>query len=125
MRYCGEASAASERLRIPAGLVPASRAALDAYLQGMLDSDALAVTSVARELAREVIDPPGASGLGPLSTVARLASDRLVAAAHSRRVWLFVGRSTTQARLNAWCRRIRTARRFVPDSWARWSAARS
>src|SRR4030095_16796407 len=57
--YCSEASAASERLRIPAGLVPSSRAALDAYLQRMLDSDVLVVTSRARELAREVIAPPG------------------------------------------------------------------
>ncbi len=122
--YCGEASAASERLRIPAGLVPASRAALDTYLQGMLASDVLAVTTVARELAREVIDPPGARALWPVATVARLAAIGWLPP-RLRAAYGFSWDLDDEARLMAWCRRLRTARRFVPDSWARWSVARS
>jgi uncharacterized protein (DUF2236 family) len=122
--YCSEASAASERLRIPAGLVPSSRAALDAYFQRVIDSNALVVTSHARELAREVIAPPGATALWPASTVARLASVGWLPP-RIRAAYGFSWAPRDQARLTAWCRRIRAARRLVPDRWARWSAARS
>jgi uncharacterized protein (DUF2236 family) len=122
--YCHEASAASGRLRIPAGLVPASRAALDTYLHTVMDSDVLAVTSRARELAREVIDPPGVRVLWPASTVARLASIGWLPP-RIRAAYGFAWNSRDQARLAAWCWRIRTARRLIPDRLARWSAARS
>jgi len=74
--YCHEVSMGSERLRIPAGMVPASRGALDVYLQQILDSDVLSVTSVAREVAHEVIEPPGARALWPATTVTRLVTAR-------------------------------------------------
>ena len=122
--YCSEASVASERLRIPAGRVPSSGAALDAYLQRMLDSGVLVVTSRARELAREVIAPPGSMALWPASTVARLASVGWLPP-RIRAAYGFSWAPHDQARLTAWCRRIRAARRLVPDRWARWAAARS
>jgi uncharacterized protein (DUF2236 family) len=122
--YCHEASSASERLRIPAGLVPASRGTLHTYLQRVLDSDTLAVTSIARDLAREVIDPPGVKALWPAATVARLATIGWLPP-RVRAAYGFSWSPGDDARLTAWCRRIRTARRLVPDRWARWSAARS
>ena len=121
--YCAEASAASERLRIPAGMVPASQEALNAYMQNVLASDVLAVTSVAREVAREVIDPPGARALWPAATVTRLASIGWLPP-RIRDAYGFTWTSGDAARLNAWCGRIRTARRFLPDVVARWSGAR-
>jgi len=122
--YCSEASAGSARFRIPPGLVPASRAALHTYLQAVMESDVLAVTSVARDLAREVIDPPGARALWPASTIARLAGVGWLPPS-LRTAYGFSWSPRDEARLAAWVRRIRTTRRFVPDRWARWSAARS
>jgi uncharacterized protein (DUF2236 family) len=122
--YCSEASAGSLRLRIPAGMVPASRAALHAYLQRVLDSEVLAVTTVARELAREVIDPPGARALWPAATVSRLASVGWLPP-RIRAAYGFPWTTKDEARLQAWCRRIRRTRRYLPDRLARWSAARS
>jgi uncharacterized protein (DUF2236 family) len=122
--YCSAASAGSGRLRIPAGLVPASRGALHAYLQRVLDGDVLAVTKVARELARDVIDPPGARALWPAATVARLVSVGWLPP-RIRAAYGFSWTANDEARLQAWCRRIRRARRYLPDRVARWSAARS
>jgi uncharacterized protein (DUF2236 family) len=122
--YCAEASAAGDRLRIPSGFVPSSRAALDAYLQHVLESDLLAVTPAARELAREVIEPPGAKMLWPAATISRLASIGWLPP-RIRAEYGFSWGPEDEVRLSAWCRQIRTARRFVPDRWARWSAAKS
>ena len=122
--YCCEASAGSVRLRIPAGLVPASQQALRAYMQRVRDDRVLAVTSMARELAREIVNPPGARALWPAATVSRLATIGWLPP-ELRAAYGFEWTSGDEARLAAWCRRIRTARRYIPDRWARWSAARS
>ena len=122
--YCCEASAGSERLRIPAGMVPASQRALQAYMQRVRDGRVMAVTSMARELAREVVDPPGARALWPAATVSRLATIGWLPP-HLRAAYGFEWTAGDEARLTAWCRRIRAARRYVPDRWARWSAAQS
>jgi uncharacterized protein (DUF2236 family) len=71
-----------------------------------------------------VIDPPGANMLWPAATISRLASIGWLPT-RIRAEYGFSWGADDQARLNAWCSRIRTARRFVPDRWARWSAARS
>jgi uncharacterized protein (DUF2236 family) len=118
--YCAEVSASAHRLRIPPGFVPASRAALDSYLQRMLQSDTLAVTSSARALAREVIEPPGATALWPAATISRLATIGWLPP-RIRAEYGFAWDAKDEARLTAWCRRIRAARRIVPDRWARWS----
>jgi uncharacterized protein (DUF2236 family) len=89
-----------------------------------MDSNVLVVTSRARELAREVIAPPGSTALWPASTVARLATVGWLPP-RIRAAYGFSWAPHDQSRLTAWCRRIRAARRLVPDRWARWSAARS
>jgi uncharacterized protein (DUF2236 family) len=122
--YCREAGAGSICLRIPPGMVPASREALHAYLEGVFTSDVLAVTSMARELAREVIDPPGARALWPAATIARLASIGWLPP-RIRAAYGFSWTAHDAAQLETWCRRIRRARRIVPDRWARWRPARS
>jgi uncharacterized protein (DUF2236 family) len=121
--YCAEASAAGERLRIPPGVVPASRAALEIYLQQILESETLAVTSAARALAREIVEPPGAAALWPAATVSRLATIGWLPP-RLRVEYGFSWDVDDEARLAAWCRRIRAARRVVPDRLARWSTAR-
>lgn len=120
--YCAEASASGDRLRIPPGFVPASRAALDTYLQRALESDTLAVTSAARAIAREVIEPPGATALWPAATISRLATIGWLPP-RIRAEYGFAWGPRDDARLTAWCRRVRTARRFVPDRLARWPSA--
>ena len=121
--YCDEASRGSERLRIPAGMVPASRAALDIYLQQILDSDVLSVTSVAREVAHEVIEPPGARALWPATMVTRLVTIGWLPP-RIREAYGFPWTNEDARKLARWCRRIRTARGHMPNALARWSVAR-
>jgi uncharacterized protein (DUF2236 family) len=121
--YCREASTGSPLLRIPPGMVPASGAALRVYLQQVFDGDVLAVTSVARELAREVIDPPGARALWPATTVTRLATIGWLPP-RIRAAYGFPWTADDAAKLAAWCKRIRIARRYLPSALARWSASR-
>jgi uncharacterized protein (DUF2236 family) len=121
--YCAEASAASPRLRIPVGSVPSSRDALDAYLHRMLESQTLAVTSTARELAHEVIEPSASNALWPLSAVARLASIGWLPP-RIRLAYGFSWDEQDDRRLDAWCRRLRHVRRLTPDRLAQWQAVR-
>ena len=121
--YCAEASAASPRLRLAAGSVPSSRVELDAYLGRMLEGPTIAVTSAARELAREVIEPPGSYALWPVSSVARLASIGWLPP-RIRTAYGFSWDDEDDRRLKAWCRRVRFVRRLTPDWLAQWPAAR-
>jgi len=121
--YCSEASAASPRLRLPAGSVPSSRDALDAYLHRMLEGRTLAVTSAARELAHEVIEPPASDALWPLSAISRLASIGWLPPS-LRAAYGFSWDEQDDRRLDAWCRRVRFVRHLTPDRLAQWPAAR-
>ncbi len=121
--YCAEASAASPRLRLAAGSVPSSRDDLDAYLVRMLEGPTIAVTSTARELAREVIEPPASDALWPVSAMARLASIGWLPP-RIRSAYGFQWDDEDDRRLDAWCRRVRFMRQLTPDWLAQWPAAR-
>jgi uncharacterized protein (DUF2236 family) len=71
-RYCAEASGIEPRLGIPAGRLPRTEADLREYLDEMLASGAIEVTEAARDLAREVIEPPAPRILKPLLRIAAL-----------------------------------------------------
>ena len=123
-RFCAEASEAGWRLRIPAGMVPASNATLEDYLGRMLGSGAIAVTGAARELARAVVEPPGGALLWPWSSIVPLAAIGWLPPP-IREAYGFAWDARQARRLDRWCRRTRALRRLMPDRLARWSAART
>jgi uncharacterized protein (DUF2236 family) len=71
-RYCLESSGIEARLGIPAGRLPRTESALQAYLETMLASGVLEVTDTARALAREVLAPPAPRILRPALWLAAL-----------------------------------------------------
>ena len=76
--YCAESAAIEPRLRIPAGSLPRSVAALDAYVTAELGSGEIRVTDTARDLARGVLHPPGSAPAWPGLAVLRLATAGLL-----------------------------------------------
>lgn len=71
-RYIVEAASGAARLGLVGSQVPQSKDEVHAYLEHMLASGEIAVTATARELAHEVLNPPGARLLGPLGAAPRL-----------------------------------------------------
>jgi uncharacterized protein (DUF2236 family) len=121
--YCVEVSASSPALHIPLGLVPASRAALEAYLADMLNGNALSVTAVAKELAGDVVSPQGWRALGPVAELWRLTTVGWLPPS-LREAYGFGWDDAQEARLDRWCRRIKAVRHRTPDWLAQWRPAR-
>lgn len=71
-RYCAEAARGGPLLRIPEGVLPTSYAALQAYLEGMLASERIAVGERARALAAALLAPLGPLPLRPIEALLRL-----------------------------------------------------
>ena len=71
-RYCAEATAIAPLLHIPEGVLPASYAALQEYLHGMLASPRIAVGRRARTLAAALLAPLGPPPLRPLEALLQL-----------------------------------------------------
>lgn len=77
-RYCAEASAVEPRLGLPAGRLPRSWEALQAYLDAMLAGGAIAVGPTARRLAAELLEPPGLRWVRPVVWGLRLVTAGLL-----------------------------------------------
>lgn len=122
-QYCREGEDIALRLGIPAGTRPASRAALTHYMDEMLAAGAIAITPVARELAREVVAPPFWRMLWPAGYVNRLTTIGLLPP-RVREAYGFDWSPRDDRALARWAARIRTSRRFTPDAVALWSKAR-
>jgi len=73
--YYADQRVVARVLGIPAEILPADHAGFDAYFDGMLAGDALAVTNTAREIASAVLDPPVRL---PATGVARLVTAGLL-----------------------------------------------
>jgi uncharacterized protein (DUF2236 family) len=71
-RYIVEAASGAARLGLPENRAPQSRADVRLYLDRMTSGGEIAVTPAARLLAHDVLNPPGARLLGPVSTATRL-----------------------------------------------------
>jgi uncharacterized protein (DUF2236 family) len=80
-RYCAEAAVMEPLLDIPAGELPRTTAALDAYMHEMFASGRIAVTGRSRALARAVLFPPGWRLLWPMFRPAQLITIGLLPAA--------------------------------------------
>ena len=72
--YCAESADIEGLLRIPAGALPRTAAALESYVAGRLASGEIRVTDTARTLARGVLYPPMSAPAWPALAVLRVAT---------------------------------------------------
>jgi uncharacterized protein (DUF2236 family) len=122
-RYCAEGAATAALLRLPPETLWRSRAELDAYLADMHASGRIAISSVARRLAREVATPPGRFATWPAGEIHRLATIGLLPPA-VRDAYGFRWDARQDEALARWARRVRGLRRHAPGWLAQWPAAR-
>ncbi len=64
--FYGDQRALARVLGVPAEILPARWADFRSYFDSMLESDELTITATAREIAKVVLNPPGAASSGPL-----------------------------------------------------------
>ena len=73
-QYCAESAGIEDLLRIPAGSLPRTASALEAYVASRLASGEIHVTDTARALARGVLYPPMSAPAWPALATLRLAT---------------------------------------------------
>jgi uncharacterized protein (DUF2236 family) len=122
-RYCEEAARIEPLLGIPAGYLPRRHGELIRYLDAKLAGPEIAVTDVARTLARDVVYPPLAWPLRPLLAVARLPAVGLLPVA-IREAYGFRWSPARQRALGALAAGARRVLPFVPSLLRDWPAAR-
>ncbi len=122
-RYCAEASAIEERLGIPEGRLPRTFGALRQYMDTMLAGGEIAVTSVARELARDILYPPAFLALRPAIWWTRLATVGLLPPT-IREGYRLPWDSRKEGMLSWSASLIRTLLPLTPSIVRHWPAAR-
>jgi uncharacterized protein (DUF2236 family) len=123
-RYCAEATGMEALLGIPEGYLPASQAALRAYMASMLSSGAIFVTDEARALAHDVLVAPSSPALWPLLTVARLPTIGLLPPA-LREAYGFPWNRRHERALRVSAAAIRAVVFRTPPLLRHWSLARA
>ena len=123
-RYCLETTAIEPLLHIPAGYLPRSAAALDAYLDEMLASGEIAVGETARGIARALLAPLGPPVLRPLEALFRLPIVGLLPPA-VREGYGFRWTPRHARALAASAGLCRWLRPGLPGMLCRWPAARA
>jgi uncharacterized protein (DUF2236 family) len=123
-RYCAEASAIEVPFGIPPGRLPRRADDLQRYMEAMLSSGEIAVTEVARTLARDIVHPPVPLFAQPLLALVRLATIGLLPP--SIRAGYGFGWSVRhEARLRRLARCVRAVLPLAPSVLRDWSAARA
>jgi uncharacterized protein (DUF2236 family) len=122
--YCAESAGIEDLLRIPAGSLPRTASALDAYVSAKLDSVEIDVTETARTLARGVLYPPMSAPVWPALAVLRLTTIGLLPPS-LREAYGFVWNSRRAAMLGASTATIRHLLPIVPSALRHWPAARA
>ena len=122
-QYCAEATAIGPLLGAPADSFPATTSALERYMQGMLVSDAIAVTPTARELAEVLLSPPGAILTGPLMGLARVTTIGLLPPA-IREAYGFTWSRRRERVRRGTATLLRRVRAALPPLVREWPAAR-
>ncbi|HEU5320593.1 MAG TPA: oxygenase MpaB family protein, partial [Methylomirabilota bacterium] len=123
-RYCAESSAVAPLLGIPDGVLPRTRAELDAYLTRMLASGEIVVTATARRLAGELLAPPGLRHLWPLPGLLWItALGLLPQSVREAYGFRWTARHRRALSVLAWL--VRHGRPLVPPSLRLWPAARA
>ena len=120
--YCREAAPIVRALGASQG-APESWRDLQAYLERMYDSGAIAVSRQAREVAATVLTPPFAWLLAPAARVNRLVTVGLLPS-RIREEYGLGWSSRDQQAMERWLETIRAVRRITPDAIALWPASR-
>lgn len=121
--YCREAAAGAGLLGLPPKRCPLSVSELEAYVDDMLTSGALAVTPAAKEVARILLHPPLAVSPWPLGRLHRLLTVGTLPAP-LRAGYGLPFDDADRAALDGWCARVRRLRRRLPDVVALWPKMR-
>jgi uncharacterized protein (DUF2236 family) len=122
-QYCREASAIEPLLGIPEGMLPRTAAALARHLEERLASGEIAVTELARGLARDVVYPPVPRVAAPVVALMRLPAVGLLPAA-VREGYGFAWTPRHEALLRLSAASIRGLLRVTPSIVRHWPAAR-
>jgi uncharacterized protein (DUF2236 family) len=121
--YCEAAAPVAIALGAAADAVPRTWQALRGYTDGMLASDAIAVSAQARALAAAVLNPPLDWAMLPATSAMRLVTlGTLPPTVRAAYGWSWHPRQAR--RLARLVRLLRTARRLGPDAVWRWPEAR-
>jgi uncharacterized protein (DUF2236 family) len=122
--YCAESAGIESLLRIPAGSLPRTAAALGAYVSAKLASDEIRVTDTARGLARGVLYPTMSAPVWPALAVMRLATTGLLPPS-LREQYGFGWNARRDRALRVFAALIRGALPVVPSALRHWPAARA
>jgi uncharacterized protein (DUF2236 family) len=122
-RYCEEASAIAPLLGIPEGMLPRSVGALHRQLEERLASGEIAVTDLARALARDVIFPPVPRVAAPVAALMRLPAVGLLPPS-VRAGYGYAWGPRHETLLRASAASIRSLLRLTPSVVRHWPAAR-
>lgn len=123
-RYCAESSEAAALLGIPAGTLPRTEAELDAYLIDMLASGEIVVTATARQLAGQMLAPPGLRHLWPVRWLLHVTAAGLLPPA-IREAYGFGWSARDRRALVGLAWLVRRLRPLAPPPLRRWPAARA
>ena len=123
-RYCAESAGIEGLLRIPAGALPRTASALEAYMASRLASGEIAVTDTARRLARDVLYPPMSAPAWPALALLRLATIGLLPPP-LRQAYGFAWNPRRAIALRASAALVRTVLPVVPSAVRHWPAARA
>lgn len=123
-RYCVEAAEIETGLGMPAGWLPRTVGQLDRYLEGMRASGVIVVTETARELARDLLSPPGLRWLPPVVALVRLPAIGLLPP-DVRAAYGFAWSGRHERALAVLAGSVRRALPWTPPALRYWPAARA
>lgn len=122
-RYCAEASAIEESFGIPQGHLPRSFGELHQYMNATYASGEIAVSDVARTLARDILYPPASRAVTPVLWLFRMTTVGLVPPM-IREAYGFSWDSRSASMLRLWTGLIRHVVPLMPPVVRHWPAAR-
>ena len=122
-RYCAEAAVMEPLLDVPAGLLPGSTMALDAYMRDVLCSGRIAVTDRSRALARAILFPPRWRVFWPAFRPVQLITIGLLPAA-VRQAYGFEWTARDARALARWTTALKVLLRVTPACAREWPSAR-
>jgi uncharacterized protein (DUF2236 family) len=123
-RYCAESTGIAPLLGIPDGYLPASTAALRAYMDEMYAGGAIAVSEIGRTLARAVVYPPSPPPARPFLALVRLPTVGLLPP-HIRDAYGFPWDARRELALRRSAGLVRRLLPLLPPALRYWPAARA
>ncbi len=122
--YCAQSAGIETLLGMPEGSLPRSEADLTAYLATMIAGAEITVTDTARELAHDILWPPGSALAWPVLATVRLATVGLLPSA-LRADYGFAWDHRRATALHVSAAVIRRVIPVIPPALRYWPAARA